>query len=419
MQDYNLPEAEPVPIANLLIDSPGENALKKNTDHFVKRGRTEKVCDTCAITALYTLQANAPSGGAGHRTSMRGGGPLTTLLIPQDAMKQALWYKLWINVIPDFKAENAGSIKNENLNKVYPWVTNTLTSEKGSKTEKVLLKDGHAYQVYWSMPRRIRLDYQTRVAGCCDICGQESAALFTQYRSKNYGTSYAETWRHPLSPYTANTIDKPGLAIKGQPGGVCYRHWLTLNVNNDKTQTAEVVNSISKSARHFLLKQGLRLWAYGYDMDNMKARCWYQAIMPTYDINPDIQRQFTEEVSIFIQAAEEAAKILRAQLKDAWRSESGDFSHITTDFYHRTEKEFYVLLSELLHAFEKSMSIGKYKQQWGKTLKRQAEALFETWAMTGDCYKPDDMQRIFTARANLGRFLHGKLKHLLTAKVGA
>ena len=68
-------------IAELLIDSPGGNTVKENKDHFIKRGRVEQVCPCCAATALFSLQTNAPSGGQGHRTSLRGGGPLTTLVV--------------------------------------------------------------------------------------------------------------------------------------------------------------------------------------------------------------------------------------------------------------------------------------------------------------------------------------------------
>src|SRR5690606_31671840 len=106
-----------------------------------------------ASLALWTLQINAPSGGAGHRVGLRGGGPLTVLVMPgkEDA---SLWQKLWLNVIhrehwvyedPDFQSHQ-----------VFPWLGPTKTSEK-SGTE-VYQHDVHPLQMYWSMPRRIRLE---------------------------------------------------------------------------------------------------------------------------------------------------------------------------------------------------------------------------------------------------------------------
>ena len=94
---------EPVPIGQLLIEAPGVNALKKNLDHFVRRGRVEVLSRKAAAVALLTLQTYAPAGGAGHRTSLRGGGPLTTLLAPGSESAGApgpLWHTLWLNVPP-------------------------------------------------------------------------------------------------------------------------------------------------------------------------------------------------------------------------------------------------------------------------------------------------------------------------------
>ena len=71
-----------MPVGALLIDTPGANALRKNTDLFVKRGRIEVLSRAAAAIGLFTLSAYAPAGGAGIRTSLRGGGPLTTLLLP-------------------------------------------------------------------------------------------------------------------------------------------------------------------------------------------------------------------------------------------------------------------------------------------------------------------------------------------------
>ncbi|MDC2888531.1 type I-E CRISPR-associated protein Cse1/CasA [Psychrosphaera sp. G1-22] len=128
MQDYDeLATAKPTTVAGLLIEAPGANGLKLNTDHFIKRGIGEVMSLEMASLALFTLQINAPSGGSGHRVGLRGGGPLTTLIMPA-TVDTNLWQKLWLNVInleqwrypaPDF---TDGS--------VFPWLAKTQTSEK-------------------------------------------------------------------------------------------------------------------------------------------------------------------------------------------------------------------------------------------------------------------------------------------------
>jgi CRISPR system Cascade subunit CasA len=75
-QDWAELEGGETPIEALFIDAPGNNTIKDNADHFVKRGRTSALSRSGAAIALLTLQTSAPLGGAGHRTSLRGGGPL-------------------------------------------------------------------------------------------------------------------------------------------------------------------------------------------------------------------------------------------------------------------------------------------------------------------------------------------------------
>ncbi len=97
LQDLDPLEGEPNPPDMLFIDSAGGNTARNNADLMVRRGRYSALDPTLAAMALYTLQAHAPSGGAGNRTSMRGGGPTVTLVDPG---RGNLWNLIWANV-PD------------------------------------------------------------------------------------------------------------------------------------------------------------------------------------------------------------------------------------------------------------------------------------------------------------------------------
>src|SRR5690625_2027125 len=100
MEDLELDQKFDKPIGGLLIDAPGGNTLKENKDFFVKRGSVRQVCPEFAAMALLSLQINAPSGGVGHRTSLRGGGPLTTLVVnTPHGVFDTLWHNLWLNVL--------------------------------------------------------------------------------------------------------------------------------------------------------------------------------------------------------------------------------------------------------------------------------------------------------------------------------
>lgn len=108
MQDFEPLSGEKVSIASLLPEIPGAQTTKFNKDHFVKRGVTERFCPHCAALALFSLQLNAPAGGKGYRTGLRGGGPLTTLVELQEYQGERqtpLWRKLWLNVMPQDTAD--------------------------------------------------------------------------------------------------------------------------------------------------------------------------------------------------------------------------------------------------------------------------------------------------------------------------
>ena len=102
MQDIDaLEEGETKRVAYLLIGT-GENTIKENRDLFLKEDILPKnLCCAAAAMALYTLQTYSPQGGPGYRTSLRGGGPLTTLLVAKDPLmakdtsKGTLWGSVW------------------------------------------------------------------------------------------------------------------------------------------------------------------------------------------------------------------------------------------------------------------------------------------------------------------------------------
>src|SRR5690606_8903219 len=69
MQEADL-DGDMNPVEALFIDTPGANGQKKNADLLTHRGRYSGLCLPAAAMALYAMQAFAPAGGAGIRTSM-------------------------------------------------------------------------------------------------------------------------------------------------------------------------------------------------------------------------------------------------------------------------------------------------------------------------------------------------------------
>ena len=430
MQDFSLrtageKDSEFNDIGSLLIEAPGDSTLKENKDHFIKRGLASGLCPHCAATALFTLQTNAPSGGNGHFTSLRGGGPLTTLIVATPA--RSLWHTVWLNVRE--QASFIGSCGDANKiapHFIFPWLADMHTIQAaGGKTAPIQVHPAH---VFWGMPRRIRLDQDNTVSGCCDICGRESAQLLTRYITKPKGFDYKGAWKHPLSPYYENKPEE-WLPMHPQPGGLGYKLWLgwVLGVQGDKKkiQPASQISYVLDSRR---LKGQFRLWVFGYDMDNMKARCWYESTFPLYGLverNAEGRKLVQSEVAKWIDAADHAAFLLRSAVRSAWFSEGaeakGDWGFIDAAFWSRTEAGFYKLLSELIEQArdeDGASSLIPWRERWRIELIDDAVKLFDAELVGAAPIERQNPRRVAEAHNRLRASLYGdKLKEILRLPV--
>lgn len=410
MQDFDELDGDQKAIASLLIDAPGAQTQRQNADHFIKRNQVESACPACAATALFTLQTNAPSGGAGHRTSLRGGGPLSTLIaldpvnsdLPND-----LWRTIWLNVLDQAALRILpGDTSSGDPKVIFPWLTHTRTSEKrtGRNTTPV---DAHALQMYWGMPRRIRIDWEDTRGGICDLCGTASDRLVFRYLTQNYGTNYSGVWQHPLSPHQINKEGEP-LPRHAQPGGINYRHWLALTSGGDSEIPALVVKVF---ADRKLDAEQLRLHVFGYDMDNMKARCWYDVTFPLYSLNPSILERFSTRIRALIDAASKTANLTRSSIKEAWFKRpgdtKGDTAFLVEAFLNQTENAFFAQLEELIGLLESGNDGRTSLYSWQATLSRSALNLFDYWTTRGD-FETINPRRVVEARRKLSGWLHSK-----------
>jgi CRISPR system Cascade subunit CasA len=153
-QDLEDFSTEATPVEALLMETPGAAAVKKNTAFLVKHGLVEVLSRTAAATALLTLQTMAPAGGAGHRVSLRGGGPLTTLVVP--TRPATLWHRLWANVPP-----SGSPAKHADFPRIFAWLAPTRLSDKKGRTTTP--EDVDWRQAFFGMPRRIRLNFEPNV----------------------------------------------------------------------------------------------------------------------------------------------------------------------------------------------------------------------------------------------------------------
>jgi CRISPR system Cascade subunit CasA len=422
MQDLGLDGGAECGIDALLVDAAGGSAVDKNTDLFVKRDTVKAMCPHCAALALFTLQTNAPAGGAGHRTGLRGGGPLTTLVVASPT--RSLWHDLWLNVLP----QNAFLARSGDAEKTapfftFPWLAETgVIQAAGAETQPLQV---HPHHVFWAMPRRIRLDFDDVRAGQCDICKRDSAQLVRRYVTKPQGLNYKGPWRHPFSPYYET---KEGwLPVHPQPGGFSYRHWLSWATGSasskKKVEAAATVSHVAREERQD--DEALRLWVFGFDLDNAKARCWYETTFPLYDCRPDQQTVFKELVGVMIEAAEQSVFYLRQAVKQAWFGDSdvrGDLSFVDKMFWDGTDEAFYRQLRALIAQAATEQGLGGVNGEfalanagaWHEVLSKTARRLFDADIVGAGAIVQQDPRRIAQAYQGLRRNLDGKaLKAIL------
>ncbi|MBL8507276.1 MAG: type I-E CRISPR-associated protein Cse1/CasA, partial [Chitinimonas sp.] len=367
---------------------------------------------------------NAPAGGVGHRTSLRGGGPLTTLLVPK-AEEATLWRTVWLNVLTSQQFEPGrvyeGSAQGDTA--IFPWLTPTRTSEGDRKALPI---DTHPLQMYWAMPRRIRLNLDAVEAGACDLCGETSAALVTSFTTKNYGTSYAQ-FVHPLSPHSIDEKRNLKLPRHGQPGGVGYRDWLGLVFlrGAEGREPAKVVLAAAGGMDTRRRVSGLGIWAFGYDMDNMKARAWCDARLPWFDV-PESQRSECVRVAgRAIEAAEKVEYLLRDALRRVWFGKLKQFDRekrranwdmpksakldsdamlaLQATFWRETTEDFFVLVKAILNEEDEQA----YLQVWHAALWKKVQSLFEQATRDAAC-DVEQLKRQVVVAEELRGYCHGR-----------
>ena len=403
MQDFDLRESteNATPISALLMDAPGEQTEKFNKDFFVKRGFADSFCYSCSANALFTLQTNVPSGGQGHRTSLRGGGPLSTILLGQTP-----WETVLMNVVckNEFDAMSGNpSLAADDAR--FPWLAETRTSQKNGGVETTPLH-GHPTQMYWAMPRRIRLNTITSTQGICQLCGHQGD-LCNGYLAQNYGVNYTGAWQHPLSPYGRNTQSEP-FALHPKQGGITYRHWVA-NVYGDqatKVSPAAVFNAFRK---RFACPPHLRVFCFGYEMDNMKAISWCETIQPYFELEESARAAFTARVAKLRDAAVEVHGHLLTAFKKALlypkqEAKGGSIFHaLSAEFWHTTEAAFYACVNDLKDVSEPQA----VNERWLKTLQQAALDLFDGRVNTSQ-FETMDIKRAVLARNDLRRNINSK-----------
>ena len=370
LQDLDSFEAGLLPCERLFIDAPGEKTIKDNGDLLFKRTPGLVFSRASAAIALYTFQQHAPSGGAGNRTSMRGGGPMVTLVEPRPGA--TLMEIVWANV-PDGKPLDPSD--EAAVASALPWTAPTRTS--GSVGSGVQPPEdrgvGPSPQVYFGMPRRIRCEFgDERTA--CDLTGVVDERPVVGFRQVKHGPNYGQ-WTHPNTPYYRVKAGSESLPVHPKPGRFGYRQYRGIVVRDTESglrTRAACVETYERERDDG--NQPARLIVGGWAMDNMKALDFLLATEPA-----PLSR-LSEEAQSRVVRAIEAAEIVGGNLAVALKNALG-IEPKAADAVSSTRRRFYeitdVPFGALLRALTGDAADDTATDDWRRALGRAALGLFD------------------------------------------
>ena len=381
MQDLNEEMSGSLnPVDMLFLDSAGQNTIKKNEDVMVRRSRYKSLPLHHAAMALYTLQDFAPSGGKGNRVSLRGGGPMVTLVVPPE---EGLWPLVWANV----PLGQAVEPRPNALRQALPWMRPT----KGDK-ERCPLGDGTTVPVetFFGQPRRIRLI--------------EEDGNIIQVKQQTYGNHYRQSeWRHPLTSYYRQSsrggTDGTGKRLPRhlEPGLFSYPNWQGILFQARNTERPVTLERFLREREEV----PARLIVAGWATSNMTAQNFQWSECPVFKL-----AEQTQDVVIdLIEHGSRVAEKLRAVIVSAIGDKKG--AEVAQEmFLANTQHDIEIALSALARGNGEALEVCEL---WARIVHHEAIDLFDGIVSTGLAERTEKQQQ---AAAKARSALLKKIKSL-------
>ncbi|MFT9121707.1 MAG: type I-E CRISPR-associated protein Cse1/CasA, partial [Zymomonas mobilis subsp. pomaceae] len=248
------------------------------------------------------------------------------------------------------------------------------------------------------------------------LCQQN--LVVENYRTQNYGGDY-QCWQHPLSSYYHDKNNQ-FLPIHPHAGNSSYKDWLGWwGFNGTPAQSLKNWGSRKEEIEDILdVATPEKIEAFGYDMDNMKARQWLHAETPWL---PDSHENLKESVKDFIDATDEAARAVlstcrialygQEQKDGSYRIDSNakeSLKEASDQFWDITQPDFQQYLKVLKERSAQSGCLGindiDLRQEWHKNLCQKAYSVFNAFvdvsSLTGQ-----NPRRLVFAQDNLSKLL--------------
>ncbi|MCB0334072.1 MAG: type I-E CRISPR-associated protein Cse1/CasA, partial [Bdellovibrionales bacterium] len=323
MQDLERKESwEVCSVSALLVDLPGSQGLKNNTDHFAHRVVDLGLSLPAVALAIFNLQQNSPSGGRGHRTSARGGAPLSVIPV----FRGDIWLTSWACVSEKQLAPS--TIRN----RPFPWLYQCRNSRGG---RKLVANECSIWEVLWACPRRIVL--MPSATGVCSIFGNIPFPVVKNVYIEAYGNNYdSSDWKHPHSAYyTKDEIQLPYNPRSGQLG---FRNWHHLTYGGKSVNPSRAVaDALIRLAR---MGAEIQTLSFGFEMSNAKVLSWRYRELPFFCCEKETQNSIRAVSDLLVSWSEVAFKELTKVLQVSL-SVSMIPKEYSDEFWRKLDPEFF------------------------------------------------------------------------------
>lgn len=398
MQSRGVKATEATPIQKLFIGLPGGN----NHAFFNEVGEVGRISPGCAAIALFNQASNCPSFGGGFKGSLRGGAPITTLVMG-DTIRETVWR----NVVTLPRVRESLPDYEPDFNSDRPtWVDPILKGESIYSTNIGLLRG-----LFWQ-PAHVEL-IPTHSEEMCDLTGQSCEHGYESFYSEKFPYTLQGVWPH-LHGVMLAAKKKGKLEFKFSSFTTTAPAWTQLTEfvipgmdvdSGEGTMPAAPV----QQALQMEPGQGLNLIVGGYRNKQaaiLERRHELMALAQGWADKP----QYLQRI---IALGKEAKKSLRGKLFYASQGDKKKrLKGIGVPIHDTAEKLFYGRTEGLLHEFlQDAMTFKEYKSariRLAESLRAICHNIFSDLTDPFS-HKPELVPIIVVAR----RMMNGELNNLV------
>ena len=333
------------PVSKLLPESPGENAEKKCSDISVwQESAIKSLTPNEAFIGLIATQFWGLPGGQGHKGGCRGQNPLTIMVEP-NTMDATLWDRVWLNILPQDKWENATKLESRTIAFEFPWKKNRIKSPSTPANTNAL-------EMLWQMPRRWRII-------------QDKDGLVREMVLEGKGIVYEGWINHPLTSYNNKSKNKKSKKVQNDSDTattvktkttIGFTDWssLMIAINNSEIKIPIVVSEYVEDDEKQFVGQQYRLRCFGWSSGDFGPAAWSESVVPlcVKSRHKDIETAIT------------AAKVAHANLSRCLGIIKPSLKIESARLFQAVEAEFYACVKT------------NDWTGWERYLKRQVRSIF-------------------------------------------